>query len=128
MTALVEAERAHHRNREAGRPQRLHHPVLAVDLVGAGQQLAGRLLAQHVAAIAGGDEEGRVGRAAVELADGSSARVKPSTLAGEPGLELRLVEAMVGAAPRRRSGGSQFGHCLPLRSSVATLWRASAPA
>ena len=48
--ALVEAERAHVRDRKAGRPQRLHHPVLAVDLVGARQELAGRLLAQHAAA------------------------------------------------------------------------------
>ena len=51
--ALVEAQGAHLRHREAAVAQRLHHPVFAVDLVGAGEQLSGRLLAQHQLVVAG---------------------------------------------------------------------------
>ena len=39
----------HGGHRKADAAQRRHHPVFAVDLVGTGQQLARRLLAQHPA-------------------------------------------------------------------------------
>jgi hypothetical protein len=65
---LIQAERPHDRHGKFGVAQRLHHPVFAVDLVSAGQKLPRRLLAQHIAPVAGVDQEGRVGGAAAKLA------------------------------------------------------------
>jgi hypothetical protein len=45
---FVVAQKLHARYRHVGVGQRSHHPVLPLDLVGPWQQLAGRLLAQHV--------------------------------------------------------------------------------
>jgi hypothetical protein len=54
----------HSRHRNVGLRERAHNAVLAVDRMRGGQQLAGRLLAQHQRAIVEVDEEGRVRLAA----------------------------------------------------------------
>lgn len=77
--------------------QRLHGPVLAIDLVGAGQQHAGRLLAQDIAQrpvrAVGGQQEGRVGGAALELlhAHGLAEALDAGL---QPGFQRRGIEAM----------------------------------
>jgi hypothetical protein len=74
--------------------QRLDHAILAIDLVGRGQQLARRLLAQHVHAPAGvRDVECRVALAALELQ-----QARRPAVAVDIGLhvvgEVRLIEDM----------------------------------
>ena len=68
---IVLAERVGLGHRHVGMVrQRLDHAILAIDLVRRRQQLARRLLAQHVhAAAAVGDVEGRIALAALELQD-----------------------------------------------------------
>jgi hypothetical protein len=75
--------------------ERLHHAILSVDLVSAGQELARRFLAHDVApgAAVGGEQEGWVGRAALELAD---LKAGAEVFDGSPQVvvQARHIEAM----------------------------------
>ena len=86
---VAEQDRAGHRH--VGLRERLDHPVLAVDGVGGGQELARRLLAQHVFAAIRDDQEGRVRLPAAHLAQLDEALAEP--VADQLG-ERRGVEAM----------------------------------
>ena len=57
---VVLAQLQHARHRHVGGLQALHDAILAVDRVRALQELARRLLAQHVAAAGRGEDEGRI--------------------------------------------------------------------
>ena len=50
----VLAQGPHAGYRKANVTKRLHHPVFTIHLVGAGQKLARRLFAHHIAVVAGG--------------------------------------------------------------------------
>ena len=63
----VLAEQPHPHNGDGRTLKRRLHPVFAVDGMGAGEQLARRLFAQHIFAARRFDEEGRVRLAALEL-------------------------------------------------------------
>jgi len=85
-------------DRHVGGCQRRDHPELAVDLMGRGDELARRLLAQHeVLALAahhfGRKEEGRVGMARIELAHAEAAAI-PVEIAAQIAVERRHVEAV----------------------------------
>ena len=103
--ARVVAQEVHPRHRDAGRLQRLHDPVLPVHRVGGGEELARRLLAQHVLPVAGREEERRVALPALELphherlADGPVRQLR-----AQIHLEGPFVEAVSG--PDRRQHGN----------------------
>ena len=83
------------RDGEAGGSERAHHAGFALDRVRAGEQCAGRLAAQHEGATVGGVEAvGRVGLAALELADRERAG-EARDMSGHPRLERRDVEAQL---------------------------------
>ena len=138
--AVVLAQRPHRRHRKADAAQRLHHAELAVDLVRAGQQRAGRLLAQHPALRAGCQQIRGIGRTALELAE-LQRLGRVGDVGAEPALQLGLVQALVvahrtdgraagvvdhGAAHRHAScararpgmGQSSMAISLPLPESV----------
>ena len=73
--------------------QRRHHPRFAIDRMRAGQQRAGRLAPQHIIAPAGGQMIGRVGLAALELADGQAAAIAID-IVGHPDRQADFVETM----------------------------------
>ena len=96
MTLSSCAERAHARDGEAGRAQRLHHPVFAVDLVGAGAGAAPggflRSTQRRSPAVSR-----KVGLEAPRLNWRTvMGGAKPSRSVAQPGRERRLVEAVVG--------------------------------
>ena len=64
LVVVMEQDRTRHRH--AGRRQGLQHAIFAIDGMGAAQDRAGRLLAQHQPARAVIDEIGRVGLAAAD--------------------------------------------------------------
>jgi hypothetical protein len=66
--AGVFAQCVHARHRHRGVLQGLHRPVFAIHLMGRGQQLPGRLLAQHIAPGGALQHEGRIALPALELA------------------------------------------------------------
>ena len=88
--------------------QRLDHAILAIDLVRRGQQLARRLLAQHVhAAAAVSHVKGRIALPALELQHAERPAIAVDVglhVVGQP----RLVEDVGGADGREVLG--QFGH------------------
>jgi hypothetical protein len=96
--ARVGAQVAHDRHRHARARQRRHHLVLAVHLVRAGQQRPRRLLAEHVQTLSarrvGGEQEGRVRRAALELQH-AHALAKAGDVGAQFALQRRLVEPML---------------------------------
>ena len=103
--AGVLAEQVHPRNRHRRRFESLHHPVLPVHLVGGPEELARRLLAQHVLPAAGLEEERRVALPPFELAHherlaGGKARQRRA----QESLESPFVEAVSG--PHRRQLGN----------------------
>ena len=111
--ALVLAQAVDARDREAGAPERAHHPRFAFDRVGAGEQLARRLAAQHEGAARRRVEAvGRVGLAALELADRERA--------GEAGDIARIHASSAATSKRSRSGMSR----VPLLASVRSMTRA----
>ena len=65
--ALVVAQTDRPGDRYAGIRKRGDHAVFPVDRMGRGQELARRLAPQHPAPLAGAQEIGRVGLAALEL-------------------------------------------------------------
>ena len=88
----------HLRDRHIGVCQRLHHAVLPIDRMRRRQQLARRLLAQHVALRSGiGDEIGRV-RLAVAEALGAHRQRETVDAAGQPVAERVGVEVPAGRA------------------------------
>ena len=93
---IVLAERVGLRHRHVGVvAERLDHAILAIDLVRRGQELARRLLAQHVhAAAAVGQVERRVALAALELEHGERGRES----------RRRWPSCSRRGAPRRRRG------------------------
>ena len=107
-------------DREAGAAERRDHPIFAVDGMGAGQQLAGRLAAQHVGA--GGRDElvGRVGLAALELLDGERPG-EAVDVGRQPLLEFGAVEAMRVADLRSCRYSARF---CPSRSDFPSRCRA----
>ena len=82
---VVAAEQPGGGDRHIGRGEGGDDAVLAVDLMGRGDQLPRRFLAQHEVAAAlchvGGDEEGRVGMTRIELTDFESAAIALELLA-----------------------------------------------
>ncbi len=79
-------------DREAGIAERRHHPRLALDRMGAREQGAGRFTAEDVGAGRRVEPVGRVGLAALELADGQRSD-EIFDLGGHPAFERCGVEA-----------------------------------
>ena len=108
--------------------ERLHDAVLAVDLVGAGEQLARWLLAQDIeVAIAGGQQERRVGGPALKLLDAQGPLIAVD-IGGHPGGQTRLVKPVGGdnVADRKISHGrmltvSEAGSTVSQRKVVGCL-------
>ena len=112
----------HARHRHVGVAQALHDAVLAVDRVRALQELARRLLAQHVAAARAGEQEGRVRLAGRRLlgrdrplearqrAPRGSARARPCR-SGRPGARTRSCAILLSSrrlVPRGSSASAQL--------------------
>jgi predicted dinucleotide-binding enzyme len=74
--------------------ERLHRAVLAIHLVGAGEQLARRLLAQDIeVAVAARQQKGRVRGAALELLHMQRA-VEALHVRAHPGSQAPLIETV----------------------------------
>ncbi len=97
--ARVVAHREHRRHRHTA-GERLHHAMLTIDRVRRRQQLAGGFLAQHVIALGGAQEIGRVRLAAFELTD-LQGRLEARHVLDEITLERRRVDLVA----RANAGG-----------------------
>ena len=87
----IHAQPVHARCRKPGRTQLAHDLELTVHGMGRGQQLARRLAAQDIGVVRRGQLVGRVGLAALELADREGTG-KTGDLVFHPGRQCRLVE------------------------------------
>ena len=101
----VLAQQVHPGDGHRGRAEGLHDPVLAVDLVSGGEELARGLLAKHELPVAGLEQERRIALPTFELPDLEPApRRKVGQLRSKVTREGTLVEAMSG--PHRRHLGN----------------------
>ena len=90
---VIGAQRPHHRHRNVGIGQRRHDAEFPVHRMGRFQQLARRLSPQHIGLIRGVQPVGRIGLAALELADGQGAGIAPHIVLHPLGQPV-LVEAV----------------------------------
>jgi hypothetical protein len=96
--AGVVAQAVHDRNRYIGILQRFHDPIFPIHLVRRWQQLTRRLFAQHISAVGGLQQEGRIGLATLKLADLQGTLVVGNVCCHIPG-QYGFIE-LVGLAHR----------------------------